>query len=112
MVVWGSGSGIGREAKDGFAPGRLSWWEFGCIGDVAGGDVGCEDELTQLEGGLERDVLEHGRWAGGNIRATASPRAWELWASERGGDESWERAQQQREGVCEWRPRNALCKEQ
>lgn len=28
VVVWGSGSGIGREARAGFAPGRLNWCEF------------------------------------------------------------------------------------
>jgi hypothetical protein len=45
--------------------------------------------------------------AGGNIRATGLPSS-----GQRGGDGKVERAQQQeREGVCVWRPRNALCEE-
>lgn len=58
-----------------------------------------------MERGPERDMVEHGRWAGGNIRATAVL----------GLGSSGQRARRRREGAAKrervWRPRNALCEE-
>ena len=47
-----------------------------------------------MEVGLEGGVLEHGRWAGGNIRATAVPGLGSSGQASAAAMESWERAQQ------------------
>ena len=79
----------------------------------AGGVVDCEDELTAVERGARERCVGARAMAGGNIRATAVPgRAGlgKLWAVPR---RRWEvergRSKRGREGVCVWRPRNALC---
>lgn len=58
VVVWGSGSGC--EVRDGFALGWVGG--FCCVGDITGDVVECENEVSQVRGDRERDVLEHGRW--------------------------------------------------
>jgi len=81
VVVWGSGSGIGRKAKarDGFALGRLNWWVFWCVGDVAGGAVGCEDELTRMGEETEGEVCRSTGDGRRQYKSNGGPRAWELW---------------------------------
>lgn len=97
VVVWGSGSGIGRVARDEFAPG--SW---GCFDVLAiGGVIDCEDGLNTDE---ERSSREMCRSTGDGRRQYKSnggpraSRAWKALGSPSAAMGSWERAQQEREG--------------